>query len=111
MPKDLADLLEGLNKPDSEGRVYGILVNAGTVNSWRKVYPNNESDFKLSELYDFVGDPIEMVYIDDDHFMIINEEGKLSGLPLNMTATIISGLLPHDVIVGNALICGKDLVL
>ena len=108
--KDLADALEGLTKLDSDGRVYGVFIKAGSVSSWRKVYPVNGTDFKLSELYDFVSDPIEVVYM-EDLIMVINEEGKSSSLPLNMTATMISGLYPNDVIVGNALVCSKDLVL
>lgn len=114
MPEDLLKMLEGLGKPNSDNRYYGVLLSVQSDNKmskYTKVYPRNGSDFKLDELYQFVGEPIEMVYIDDEHFMIINEEGKLKDLPLNMVATIISNLLPDDVIVGNALVCGKDQVL
>ena len=38
------------------------------------------------------------------HLLVINEEGKLRGLPLNEIATVISGVLPFDVIVGNAVL-------
>lgn len=108
---ELDTVLSGLGKPDSDGKLYAVLINCGTPNIWRKVYPANGTDFKIKELYDFVGSPVEMVPIDENIFMIINEEGKLKDLPLNMTATMISGLYPRDVIVGHALICGEGIVL
>lgn len=38
------------------------------------------------------------------HLLVINEEGKLHGLPLNEIATVISGISPFDYIVGNAVL-------
>ena len=38
------------------------------------------------------------------HLLVINEEGKLRELPTNEIATVISGVLPFDVIVGNAVL-------
>ena len=49
----------------------------------------------------------------DAIILIINEEGKLKGLPLNQKATDISGINPYDVIVGNAILMavrGEELI-
>ena len=50
----------------------------------------------------------------DAIILIINEEGKLKGLPLNQKATDISGInLYDDVIVGNAILMavrGEELI-
>lgn len=51
---------------------------------------------------------IEAIRLDDDQWLIINEEGKLHGLPLNPFATFAYKTLRHagdDYIVGPALIC------
>lgn len=108
---DLSEKIANLDKGDSDGRLYGIILKAGNANSWRQVYPENGTDFKLEELYVFVGSPIEVVYTDNKQLMVINEEGKIKGLPLNMTATMFSGLFPDDVIAGDALMCSLDMVL
>lgn len=72
-----------------------------------EVAPKNGKDFSLEELQGFVDGYIECVYLDSKTIMVINEEGKLNGLPYNHDATVLSGLYPHDVIVGPALICSK----
>lgn len=73
------------------------------------VLPENGTDFKLEELNRFVGGYIEVIYPphQDGKIMIINEEGKLKGLPYNAAATAI---WTHDNIVGNALLCESDQV-
>lgn len=74
------------------------------------VSPRNGNNFELDELQEYVGGYIEICYpgIFNSHhadkIMVINEEGKLQGLPLNQLATLVYGN-PDDVIVGNALFC------
>lgn len=57
--------------------------------------------FSLQELQDIVGGFIEIVHLPKRKLMIVNEEGKLNGLPFNAKA---SELYP-DVIVGDVLVC------
>ena len=73
---------------------------------------NGEKSFSLKELQTFVGGYIEFVRF-KDKIMVVNEEGKLHDLPLNKKATaIFVKELPHinDIIVGNVLICDKNLI-
>lgn len=70
------------------------------------VAPKNGHSFTLEELQELVGGYIENVYLDDGRIMIVNEEGKFSGLSLNKKATDIADavILPWDVIVGDAVV-------
>jgi len=72
-----------------------------------EVQPKNGTDFQLDELQDFVEGYIEIIQLANDEIMVINEEGKLLGLPLNLMATIPYQLTygPIDQIYGNALVC------
>lgn len=67
--------------------------------------------WSLEELQALVGGYIEIVSTLDEKFMVINEEGKLKGLELNIPATrqYIHGR--RDVIVGNALVVDTRLEL
>jgi hypothetical protein len=77
------------------------------------VTPKNRKSFSLEELQSFVGGYIEMVYLKDKKIMIVNEEGKLNGLPANVKATeIFDENFPDsfDVIVGDVLITEKKYI-
>ena len=79
-----------------------------------EVTPKNGRDFQLDELKRFVGGFIEIVRINDKQIMVVNEEGKLNGLPYNSLATEAL-ILAHqgrvdDYIVGNVLLCDNDMV-
>ena len=59
----------------------------------------------LSELQEYVGGYIEIVWLRGGKILVVNEEGKINGLPINMNATYIIG--EHgmdDNIVGNAIL-------
>jgi hypothetical protein len=49
---------------------------------------------------------IELVALPNGHSMYLDEEGKLNGQQVNHVATDISGLAPHDIIMGPAIILG-----
>ena len=66
-----------------------------------EVKPKNGTDFSLEELQGFVGGYIEIIGHGKDGLMVVNEEGKLDGLPLNTTASLMAG----QTIVGNVLVC------
>ena len=76
-------------------------------------YPPQGKTYTLEEMQKAVGGYIEILHPPDPRLlMVINEEGKLKGLPLNEAATRLMGenLLPGDYIVGNALVCcNKDI--
>ena len=92
-----------------------ILIKANRV--VEKVLPKNKKTFTLAELQEYVGGYIEIVPIEKvphfymrDALMVVNEEGKLNGLPINIIATDIylynhTGIMGVDTIVGDVLIC------
>lgn len=77
----------------------------------------------LRDLQDIVEGPIEVVdtvlskgWVEEKDMerivLVVNEEGKMQGLPVNRDATRLS-LIFHDVIVGNAVLMGvrgEDLI-
>ena len=67
----------------------------------------------LKEMQDFVGGLIEVVTGVDGSQIILNEEGKIMDLPINVAATTMrhgedwdddTSAMKYDVIVGNAMI-------
>lgn len=75
------------------------------------IEPKNGTDFSLEELRAIVGGYIEIVYLDDSRIMIVNEEGKIYRLPVNVKATfIVNGIGKQDLIVGNVLVCRSEMV-
>lgn len=77
----------------------------------KEIGPKNGTGFKLEELYALVGDPIEQVWLTDNKYMIINEEGKLKGFQVNERATELFQQETEnysDWIVGHALVVSSD---
>lgn len=69
-------------------------------------YPPAGKQYTLEELQQAVGGYIEIVHVGRSHLMVVNEEGKLTGLPFNPLATELYGADPSwDHIVGDALVC------
>ena len=78
-----------------------------------EVQPKNGTDFQLEELQTIVGGYIEILHSrGDDTIMVINEEGKIQGLPENVNATIealLKGMIGwYDHIVGDVLVCKSE---
>lgn len=74
-----------------------------------EVSPRNGTDFQLDEMHEFVEGYIEVVYLDNGQLMVVNEEGKLKGLPYNPVATEVARskckYFVDDWIVGDVLVC------
>lgn len=89
-----------------------------------EVEPLNGKTFSLDELQEYVGGHIELFTVmsptlyspllkqffsmkERRFYMVLNEEGKLLGLPLNTDATMlaIDWLYKGDYICGDVLIC------
>lgn len=76
-----------------------------------RVIPDHSGLYSLQDLKDFVGGLIEIIYLahDQDHVLVVNEEGKLLRLPFNKDATLVANLNDHPFnIVGDAFYCKKD---
>ena len=71
-----------------------------------KVAPKNGKDFKLDELREIVNGYIEVLYL-GDKLMVLNEDGKIDELPINIEATkeYTKYFGPSDIICGNVLLC------
>lgn len=77
----------------------------------QKICPANGTDFTLKEMQSIVGGLIQLVELDDKRTMVMNEEGKLGGLPLNIEATKVFHMYypgSRDFIVGNVLVCSNN---
>lgn len=62
--------------------------------------------FSLTELQELVDGYIEYIYL-EDHVLVVNEEGRLYGLPVNPGATQLVRQFGYDFIVGDAVYCRK----
>lgn len=73
------------------------------------LHPKNNKVFTLEELKSVVGGYIEIVPFELGYSMVVNEEGKLLNLPINVIATKIyrASRNTDDFIVGNVLICNN----
>lgn len=70
------------------------------------VTPANGTDFSLDELNAIVDGYIEIHHLNNNQIMVVNEEGKLNGLPLNTRATrLVREAGINDYIVGRVLVC------
>lgn len=77
------------------------------------IEPKNGTDFQLEELQAIVGGLIELIYLPNNQLMVINEEGKINGLPYNEKATNLCSVVFReagcfDFIVGDVLICDEN---
>ncbi len=88
-----------------------LYANGGAIT----VEPSNKLEFELEELQAYVGGLIELVPLDQNQYMVINEEGKHKGLPKNTMATEIAHARSHisklDWIVGDVVIINKNQIL
>ena len=91
--------------------IFGIVFHADGGQDG-VVYPKNGTDFQWEELKDIVGGYIEILQLCDGWIMVLNEDGKPMGLPINNKATYIfrNNYATSDFIVGNVLICKSELV-
>jgi len=74
------------------------------------VVPQKGKTFTLEELQDYVGGDIECVHTYNRLIFVMNEEGKLRCLAVNIKATVEYQKLvnPNDVLVGDVLLCWAD---
>jgi len=101
--------LRNYNKKPMKAEI--IFANGKT----KKIKPKNNTDFTLEELQKIVKGSMQIVQISHNKIMVMNEEGKILDppLPFNHKATAIyrfafKGI--KDIILGDILICNKELV-
>ena len=73
------------------------------------VEPKNGTDFQLDELQQIVGGYVQLFPLANEagEVMVMNEDGKIEGLPTNPKATELAAkrLFQGDYIVGDVLVC------
>jgi uncharacterized protein DUF3846 len=84
---ELVSIIESVTKRGL--KMATILYANGEI---KEVSPVNGTDFQLKEVQAIVGGYVEVVYLKDGRIMIVNEEGKLDGLPCNEQATKLAEL-------------------
>ena len=71
----------------------------------------SKKNITLKEMQEVVGGYIEFLYLKDNLVMVVNEEGKMIGLPFNARATqLIKENNINDIIVGDVLVINKNLI-
>ena len=69
-----------------------------------KIVREGDTKPTLEEMQAFVGGRIEIVYLSDGDHLVINEEGLLDGLPVNLDATTLWWLdIGEEVVKENSL--------
>ena len=69
------------------------------------IEPKNGTDFQLEELSAIVGGYIECLNFTDGSLLVCNEEGKISGLPLNRALKNSDGKI-YDIVAGTFIVAG-----
>lgn len=85
-----------------------------TDGSVSQFFPRNGRRFSLEEAQGLVGGYIQVITLPANCILIVNEEGKLQGLPYNQSATAIAygsyAISSGDCIVGDAVVCPSDML-
>ena len=92
-------------------------VKANTDQDQFKIIDDEKNTPSLKEAQDFVGGYVECITWPNGDLLIVNEEGKLMGLPLNPEATLLWKMTfdndnyvtgRNDFVVGPAILIKKD---
>jgi hypothetical protein len=105
---DIAGVVDG-----TMGRVFKCDTEDGRYTGYEDRAPANGTDFSLEELQQMVGGHIEIVRLSSGYIIVIDEEGKLKGKPVNAPASLLYDIsYPgiDDAIVGTAVWCKSEMV-
>lgn len=82
------------------------------VNGTTEAYPPaNGRHYTLEEMQKAIGGGwIEIVHTKDGRLMVLDEEGKLKGFPVNLVATALYIYGSQDPIVGDVLLCDEGTI-
>ena len=77
-----------------------------------EVFPANSERFTLEEMQGYVGGLIEFINLRTGGSLVVNEEGKVLGLPRNDLASrlpsVVMSLWADDCISGDALLLSEE---
>jgi len=75
-----------------------------TTGHQEEIHPLNGTTFSLEEMQTLVGGYIQMIWTHDGQIMMVDEEGKLKGKPINHVATTHYRFGVYDPCVGEVLV-------
>lgn len=78
-----------------------------------EISPKNGTDFSLEELHDYVDGYIEVVNLrSENNIMIVNEEGAINGMSVNLKASMIysKAFNVNQPIYGDVVVCKSNMV-
>ena len=71
----------------------------------------SKKNITLKDMQEVVGGNIEFLYLKDNLVMVVNEDGKMIGLPYNPKATLlVQENNINDIIVGDVLVVNQKLI-
>jgi len=87
-----------------------VVVYKSNGNVEERVF--SKKNVTLKEMQEIVGGYIEFVYLLKDNLvMVVNEDGKITGLPFNAKATqLVKECNINDIIVGDVLVINQSLI-
>ena len=85
----LEQILRGLTMLDLSYIIQDMTTDINTKASEFKIIEDSKDEPSLKEAQEFVGGYVEGITFPNGDYLIINEEGKLMGLPLNPEATTL----------------------
>lgn len=96
-----------INTPANTGTLF--LVNGKS----KKVSPKNGTDFDYKELRALINaSHVQILSLGKQGWLVIDDDGKNKDKPINIAATLLyANFNPNDYIVGDALLCSKDMIV
>lgn len=100
MPKRSGTVLHGYYHPTKEAPVAQTLLYKPGESAPSHPMPANGKTWTLDEVQGLVGGYVELIGLPEGLSMLVDEDGRMKGLPLNQGASLLAGV----PIVGTALV-------
>ena len=82
-------MIKGIAKATAKDKAKKETIKANTTAEEFKIITDKKDEPKYPEVKEFVGGMVEAITFPNGDLLLLNEEGKLIGLPLNPEATAL----------------------
>ena len=82
-------MIKGIAKATAKDKAKKETIKTNTTEPEFKVIKDKKDEPKYPEVKEFVGGMVEAIQFPNGDLLLLNEEGKLIGLPLNPEATAL----------------------
>ena len=82
-------MIKGIAKATAKDKAKKETIKANTTAEEFKIITDKKDEPKYPEVKEFVGGMVEAIQFPNGDLLLLNEEGKLIGLPLNPEATAL----------------------